>query len=161
MEERDTITPSEKRHSTYSPEETSAFAERLGADLKGCEIVGLIGDLGAGKTTFVRGLARGMHVDDPGAVKSPSYTLVISYPGPLPLLHLDAYFMQSSEDLDLCGMEDALDCGHVVVIEWADRIQSLLPERVIYVYLETTGLDERLIRVVPALPGAGKPDTGK
>jgi tRNA threonylcarbamoyladenosine biosynthesis protein TsaE len=107
----------------------------------------MIGELGAGKTTFIRGLARGLGVEDPLSVKSPSYTLVLSYPGPLPLLHVDAYFMKSQDDLDLCGMDDALAAGHVVVIEWADRVLDRLPRQRIIVSIEHLGTDEREILI--------------
>jgi tRNA threonylcarbamoyladenosine biosynthesis protein TsaE len=96
--------------------------------LQGGEVIPLTGALGAGKTTFIRGMARGLRVEDPDEVRSPSYTLVIRYPGPKPLLHLDAYFMKHSEDLYLCGMEDALAARDVVVIEWGDRVEDHLPE---------------------------------
>lgn len=144
------------KYTTHSVEETLALAKRLGASLEGGRTVALIGELGAGKTTFVRGLAQGLGVDDPAAVKSPSYTLVISYPGRVPLYHIDAYFMHTDEDLELCGVEDALETGHVVVIEWADRIQPLLPERIISVRLEAAGLDERMIRIDSLTPDMDK-----
>ena len=120
----------------------------------------LTGGLGAGKTTFVRGLARGVGVLDPGEVKSPSYTLVLRYEGggvaggdpasagrPGGLLHLDAYFMQGPEDLDLAGLDDALMAGDVAVVEWGERMIDELPRPRIRVRFEVTGEAEREIEI--------------
>ncbi|MBU0754065.1 MAG: tRNA (adenosine(37)-N6)-threonylcarbamoyltransferase complex ATPase subunit type 1 TsaE, partial [Planctomycetes bacterium] len=106
-----------------------------------------VGGLGAGKTTFIRGLARGLGVEDPMSVKSPSYTLVIDYPGTIPLLHIDAYFMKSEADLNLCGMEEALSSGKVVAIEWADRVFERLPGSTIMVTLDLLDLEQRGITI--------------
>jgi tRNA threonylcarbamoyladenosine biosynthesis protein TsaE len=109
--------------------------------------VSLTGELGTGKTTFIRGMARGMGVEDSSAVRSPSYTLALRYNGPLPLLHLDAYFMKSHEDLDLCTLEDALERGEAVAIEWGDKVESRLPEPSILVCFEHLAPDRRRIRI--------------
>jgi len=132
---------------TSSPEETVSLGVKLSKNLRGGEIITLSGELGSGKTTFIRGLAKGLGVEDSDSVKSPSYTLVIRYPGPLPLLHLDAYFMHSAEDLDLCGMEEALLQQEVVVIEWGERILHLLPEDTICITLEHITESSRKITV--------------
>jgi tRNA threonylcarbamoyladenosine biosynthesis protein TsaE len=143
-----------RRVSSHSAAETERVAAGLGALLAGGECVLLSGELGAGKTTFIRGLARGLGVEDPAGVHSPSYTLVNRYPGRIPLLHVDAYFMHSAEDLDLCGFEDALGRGDVVVVEWADRIAAVLeaatgrPSAWIKIAMEHTGETDREITVV-------------
>jgi tRNA threonylcarbamoyladenosine biosynthesis protein TsaE len=115
--------------------------------MTGGEVVVLVGELGTGKTTFIRGMALGMEVADPGAVRSPSYTLVIRYPGRRPLLHMDAYFMKSLEDLDLCTMEDALERRETVAIEWGDRVAERLPDHAIIVRIEHLGPTRRRIRI--------------
>ena len=132
---------------TSAPGETEALGERVGREMTGGEVVVLVGELGTGKTAFIRGMARGMNVADPGAVRSPSYTLVIRYPGPRPLLHMDAYFMKSLEDLDLCTMEDALERRDTVAIEWGDRVAERLPDPAIVVRIEHQGLGKRRIRI--------------
>lgn len=143
-----------RRISSHSVAETERVAAELGALLTGGECVLLSGELGAGKTTFIRGLARGLGVDDPAGVHSPSYTLVNRYPGSVSLLHVDAYFMHSAEDLDLCGFEDALARGDVVVIEWADRITAVLkaaagrPTAWIRITMEHAGETDREITLV-------------
>jgi tRNA threonylcarbamoyladenosine biosynthesis protein TsaE len=144
---RDTITAFDTQYRTRGAGETEAKAEELARILEGGEVVALVGELGAGKTTFIRGIARGLGVVDPLSVKSPSYTLVLAYPGPKPLLHVDAYFMKSPDDLDLCGVDDALMEGQVVVVEWADRVMERLPERRILVSIEHLGAEEREIRI--------------
>ena len=127
------------------------LGSRLGILLKGGECVLLTGELGAGKTAFIRGLARGLGVDDAGAVHSPSYMLVNHYTGPVPLTHIDAYFMRFDEDLELCGFEDAIARRDVVAVEWADRLDSLVfsmtagPTGVISVRLEHVAENERKI----------------
>ena len=81
------------------------------------------------------------------AVRSPSYTLVLRYNGPRPLLHLDAYFMKSLEDLDLCTMDDALERGETVALEWGEKVESRLPEQSIIVHFEHLALKRRRIRI--------------
>ena len=106
---------------TTSPEETEALAAGLGARLGRGDLLLLVGELGAGKTTFVRGLARGMGAG--GQVMSPSFQLVRVYPGSVPLAHVDLYRLgQGAElaDLDLDGL---LDAG-VVAVEWGDRLEA-------------------------------------
>ena len=149
-------TPSDGRASTIEfegtfettgPVETEEIGARLGSSMQGGEVVSLIGELGTGKTTFIRGMARGMGVTESDAVRSPSYTLVLRYNGPRPLLHLDAYFMKSLEDLDLCTMEDALERGETVAIEWGEKVESRLPEQSIIVRFEHLALKRRRIRI--------------
>jgi tRNA threonylcarbamoyladenosine biosynthesis protein TsaE len=146
-EERDTITRFEGEFETRGALETENVGAELARTLKGGETIALFGELGSGKTTFIRGLARGLGVADASSVKSPSYTLVLSYPGRLPLLHLDAYFMHSPDDVDLCGMDEFLARGGVVAVEWAERVTARLPKGALSVELEHQGLNERRIRI--------------
>ena len=110
-------------------------------------MVALSGPLGSGKTTFVRGLGRGLGVEDAASIRSPSYTLVLRYEGAPPLRHLDAYFMRSEEDLLLCGLEEALAGGEVVVVEWADRLHRPLPFPRVEVRFEHVDPERRRIRI--------------
>ena len=102
-----------------SEEETSAAGERLAAALKPGDVVLLFGDLGAGKTAFVRGLARGLGAP-PEEVSSPTFTLIQEYPGRVTLYHVDLYRLEPKEIPDL-GLEDLVLGDGVVAIEWADR----------------------------------------
>ncbi len=145
-------TSSEPSYVSKSSAETEALGAGLGKTLKKGDLLLLSGELGSGKTVFIRGLARGIGVADPGAVHSPSYTLVNRYPGdPLSLTHIDAYFMRSGEDLDLCGFEEALEGGDVVAIEWADRLSASFPARSVRVHLVHGGEDIRRIFFEPPL----------
>jgi tRNA threonylcarbamoyladenosine biosynthesis protein TsaE len=104
---------------TASPEETEALAARFASRLRTGDLLLLVGELGAGKTTFVRGLARGLDVR--GDVMSPTFQLVRLYPGDPPLAHVDLYRIERSAELEELGLGDLLEeC--VVVVEWGDRL---------------------------------------
>lgn len=105
---------------TASPEETEAAAERLAGGLRAGDLLLLEGPLGSGKTTFVRGLARGLGID--ADVQSPTFMLVRIYPGRLPLAHVDLYRLHNSAELTDLGLDELLDEG-VVAVEWGDRIK--------------------------------------
>lgn len=118
------------------PAATERLGQWLGRHLVAGTTVGLCGELGAGKTTLVRGLARGLGVDDPEAVCSPTYLLVVEHPGPRRLLHADAYLPGKLAGFLADGGLDYLsDAGAVVVVEWADRVADLLPEDTLWLEL--------------------------
>lgn len=103
------------------------FAAQWSADLRGGEILALCGSLGAGKTHFTQGLARGLGID-PQSVTSPTFTLIHEYTGGrLPLYHFDFYRLESEQELLGVGWEEYLDEPGVVVAEWADKFPHLLP----------------------------------
>ena len=105
-----------------SPEETEALGEAIGRAASGGELIGLVGDLGAGKTCFVRGLARGLGID-PERVHSPSFTIVTEYPGGrLPLVHVDLYRLEPPFDDGF--LRDALYGEGVAAVEWFDRLAA-------------------------------------
>lgn len=136
---------------TGSVKETEAVAEELAASLRGGEVVLLSGELGAGKTAFVRGLARGLGVD-PEEVASPTFVLVTSYPGRLRLHHADLYRLAGNGDDRELGLEELPGPGGVLAIEWAERL-SLRPwARAIRVTLEHAGEDRRRVRVDEVVP---------
>lgn len=118
------------------PAATEAFGQWLGERLRPGDTLALVGGLGAGKTTLVRGLAGGLRVDDPDAVQSPTYLLVVEHPGPVPLLHADAYLPAKLEGfLADGGLEYLFDARAVVAVEWADRVRRLLPARTLWLEL--------------------------
>lgn len=118
-------------------EATVAFGKALGARLGRARTVVLVGDLGAGKTCLARGLAQGLGVADPEAVHSPTYLLVVEHPGPVPMLHLDAYLPEKTRAfLEDGGADYLAESGGVVVAEWGDRVADLLPRPMVEVLLQ-------------------------
>ena len=111
---------------TASAQETEQLGQRLGQQLKPGAVIAYSGDLGAGKTAFTRGLARGLGIEDP--ITSPTYTIVNEYPGTIPLFHFDMYRLTSSEDLFDIGWEDYLTRGGVIAVEWSERVEDALDE---------------------------------
>ena len=117
---------------THSPEETEALGVRLAERLAGGEVIAFTGDLGAGKTAFTRGIARGLKIDD--RVTSPTFTIVNEYEGGrLPLFHFDLYRLGSSEELYDIGWEDYLARNGVCAVEWSEIAEDALEGDVIRV----------------------------
>lgn len=132
---------------SHSVEETMAVAAALAVRLGAGDCIALHGQLGAGKTQFVRGLVQALG-GNPRAVSSPTYILLNIYETrTLTVYHLDAYRVASEEDFEGIGFEELLDQAGIVVVEWADRIPHLLPERAIHVRIEPTGQTTRNIRI--------------
>jgi tRNA threonylcarbamoyladenosine biosynthesis protein TsaE len=113
---------------TECEEETEALGERLAPLLQPGDVLALSGELGAGKTCLVRGLARGLGVDET-TVASPSFTLLHEYEGRLPLYHLDCYRLDDPEAIGELGLEDYYAAPGVLAIEWAERVPDLPEER--------------------------------
>ncbi len=129
---------------THSPDETEEVGVGLASHVRDGDVVALVGELGAGKTTFVKGLARGLFVKD--VILSPSFLLARSYPGRLPFHHLDAYRITSPHELSEVGLLELLPpADGVTAVEWADRIPDLIPRGAIWVTLEHAGEDRRRI----------------
>ena len=130
---------------TNSPEETEALGERLAQTLTPGTVLAYRGDLGAGKTAFTRGLARGLGYKEP--VTSPTYTIVNEYlGGRLPLFHFDMYRLTSEEDLWDIGWEDYLERGGICAVEWSENVAAAL-EGTLLVSIEKTGENTRKITV--------------
>ena len=128
---------------THAPEETEALGQALAALLVPGDIIAYRGDLGAGKTAFTRGLARGLGCRE--QVTSPTYTIVNEYlSGRLPLFHFDMYRLASSDDLWSIGWEDYLDRGGVCAVEWSENVDDAM-ENALWVTLESLGGDDRRI----------------
>ena len=132
-----------------SVEETEALGAELAGRLEPGDVVAFTGDLGAGKTAFVRGLARGLGIPD--RVTSPTFTIVNEYEGGrLPLFHFDMYRLASSEELFDIGWEDYLARGGVCAVEWSENIADALEGDLVRVDLRRgDGENERIITITP------------
>lgn len=132
-------------HQSESVEETEAIAADLSRDLNAGDCVALHGELGAGKTQFVRGLIKGLN-GPVRAVSSPTFVLLNIYPGGrLTVYHLDAYRVGGAADFEAVGFGELLEQGGVVVVEWAERVGELLPPNRVMVTIESTGGHSRQI----------------
>ena len=128
---------------TKSPAETEAIGAALGKIIAPGTVIAYRGDLGAGKTAFTRGLARGLGCTE--IVTSPTYTIVNEYlGGRIPLFHFDMYRLRSSDDLFDVGWEDYLDRGGVCAVEWSENVEDAM-EDAIYITIEKLGEDSRRI----------------
>jgi tRNA threonylcarbamoyladenosine biosynthesis protein TsaE len=125
-------------------EETRRVAAEFVPDLKAGNVVALVGDLGAGKTEFVKGLAAGL--GSPAVVTSPTFTLIHEYlGGRLPLYHMDFYRLSSKDELDEIGFDDYLSHAGICAVEWANRFSERIPGGAIWVTLSIAENNERLI----------------
>ena len=130
---------------TYSPEESIALAENIGKLLRAGDCIAYYGDLGAGKTTFTRGLAKGMGLPD--EVSSPTFAIVNEYHGKgrLSLYHFDMYRIESSDELETTGFYDYPLEESVFAVEWSENIEDAFPENVIRIIISRVDDDTRKI----------------
>ena len=139
----------EKIYETYSPGETHALGKRLGAEAKPGDVYTLVGDLGVGKTVFTQGIAEGLGITEP--VSSPTFTIVQVYEeGRMPFYHFDVYRIGDIEEMDEIGYEDYFYGDGLCMIEWANLIEEILPERRSEVTIEKDlemGFDYRRITI--------------
>ncbi len=135
-----------ERTLTRSTDETLELAGTVGELLRAGDVVSLVGDLGAGKTVFARGVARALGVTEP--VVSPSFTIVREYEGRMPLVHVDVYRIDTVQELYDLGFEEFVRDDGVTVVEWGDMIDGLLPGDRLDVRL-TPGAtdDERIVEI--------------
>lgn len=132
-------------YTTNSPQETENVGQALAQKLKPGTVIAYEGDLGAGKTAFTRGLARGLGATE--RVTSPTYTIVNEYvSGRLPLFHFDMYRLGSSDELFDIGWEDYLQRGGICAVEWSENVSDAL-ENALTVRIEKTGEDSRKITI--------------
>ena len=133
------------RLTAATPEETAAAGERLGEKLGAGDVVGLTGELGAGKTCFIQGLVRALGVTT--WATSPTFILINEYSGRLPIHHVDAYRTGSLGELLDLGLLDLMGGPGVTLIEWADKCAPLLPPRAVRVTIEGVGDEGRTITI--------------
>jgi tRNA threonylcarbamoyladenosine biosynthesis protein TsaE len=127
-------------------DETRAVGEAIASLLVPGDVVALTGELGAGKTTFVQGAARALGVTS--AVASPTFTLVREYRGRIPVAHVDVYRLSRLQDVVDLGLEEMIEEGDVLFVEWGDGVEGLLPESHLRVELTTAGPETEARRIV-------------
>ena len=133
------------QYTTNSPAETEAIGAALGKIIEPGTVIAYRGDLGAGKTAFTRGLAKGLGCTE--IVTSPTYTIVNEYlGGRIPLFHFDMYRLRSSDDLFDIGWDDYLDRGGVCAVEWSENVDDAM-EDALYITIEKLGEDARRITI--------------
>lgn len=128
----------------FSPEETAAAAAQFAGTLRSNDLVALTGDLGAGKTTFVKALAQALGSVD--LVQSPTYVYLQIYEASLPLFHFDLYRMNSADDFLAMGFEEYFSAGGITLIEWPQIISHLLPKNTFHIDIQTVSEYERTLR---------------
>jgi len=131
-----------------SVEETVELGRRLGSQLKGGEVIGICGLLGSGKTHLIKGVAAGAGAEDGRRVNSPTFVIVNEYAGRLDIYHVDAYRLNSIAEFEMIGFDDYCRPQSVVLIEWADKIESAL-QAIDYIRIELfhAGETRRKIRI--------------
>jgi len=133
---------------THSAEETVAFGRTLAELLSPPKIVLLRGDLGAGKTTLVKGIAEGFQAASEEDVTSPTFTLVHEYRGPRAnLYHIDLYRIDTPRQLETLGLDDLVAPNSILLIEWGEKFQRFVHERDVEIALESVGENSRHIRI--------------
>ena len=130
---------------TTSPQETEQLGERLGCRLSGGQVVAFTGPMGAGKTVFCTGLARGLGSID--ATSSPTFSLVNFYRGRVPFAHFDAWRIEHTDDLEAAGFYDYLDSGAVVAVEWFENIAGFVSPAPVRVHIEVLDTNRRAITI--------------
>jgi tRNA threonylcarbamoyladenosine biosynthesis protein TsaE len=136
----------EFQYISNNADQTKEFAKKLASYLLPGDVIALEGDLGAGKTTFTKGLAEGLEITK--NVNSPTFTIIKEYKGTMPLFHMDVYRLENSDE-DL-GFEEYFEGIGVTVVEWAHLIKDQLPPELLTIYLTHSNEGVRNIKLVPA-----------
>ena len=151
--------------------ETIAFGQRLGREARPGDIITLGGNLGAGKTTLTQSIGQGLSVPEDCYITSPTFSLLHEYPGRLPLYHMDLYRLAGEEEIEELGFEDYLYGDGICVIEWPERLGTLMPEERLHIelcFLDETARTAKLSgygdnwqqRIPTLLSGKKQGDTG-
>ena len=135
-----------------SASETIRIGKSIGSRLLPGDVVALVGELGAGKTQFIKGLAAGVGIGNPTYISSPSFTLINEYPGEIPFYHIDLFRLEREKEAEELGLEDYFQGGGITAIEWADKIISLLPKEMLFIHIAYTGKNTRSLEIT----GKGK-----
>ena len=132
-----------------SAKDTIELGARLARKLSRGDVIALCGDLGSGKTTFTKGIGKGLGVKDARHINSPTFVLIKEYNGRIPMYHLDLYRLDSLQDIEDIAVKEYIYGDGVTVIEWAEKIKEILPKNCITVKLKVKGEGKREIKVKP------------
>jgi len=132
---------------TNSAEETMLTGEKRAKVLRPGDVIALSGNLGSGKTTFTKGIGKGLGVKDPKRINSPTFVLIREYEGDVPLYHLDLYRLGDLKEIENLAIEEYVYGDGVTVIEWAERMAPILPEKHILVKFKFRGADKREVSI--------------
>lgn len=130
-----------------APEQSFSFGRQLGQLLQEGSVLCLIGDLGAGKTLLVQGIAQGLGLNE--EITSPTFTVMNVYEGTIPVYHFDLYRLESPEQLVDIGFDEYTNGGGIAIIEWPDKFPGFMPDSYLRIELIKTGDNDRLIKVSP------------
>jgi tRNA threonylcarbamoyladenosine biosynthesis protein TsaE len=130
-----------------SPGDTLDIGRIIGENLTGGAVVALTGELGAGKTCLTQGIAKGLGIPEGYYVTSPTFTLINEYPGRIPLYHMDVYRLSDSRELEDMGYEEYFYGDGVVVIEWAEKVDDIIPAEALSIKLEHCNGNKRKIKI--------------
>ncbi len=137
---------------TRSVLETARIGKTIGNRLLPGDVVALVGELGAGKTQFIKGLAAGVGIENSAYVSSPSFMLIHEYPGQMPFYHIDLFRLGREQEAEELGLEDYFLGRGITAIEWADKIPSLLPKEYLFISIVYVDKNIRTLEIV----GRGK-----
>jgi len=133
---------------TKSSRQTTSLGKRIARNLKSGDVIGLFGNLGSGKTTFIKGLAEGLGINK-RFVNSPSFVLVKEYKGRVPFYHFDLYRIKNLIEVFNIGYEEYLSNKGIIAIEWADRIKDVLPKDYLQINFVFNSENGRLLKFIP------------
>lgn len=132
---------------SVSVEETIRFGKKLGMLLAPGDVIALVGELGAGKTTLVKGIVQGLGITDKRIVKSPTFALVQKYEGRIPIYHFDAYRLEDAQEMLDIGSDEMIYGNGVAIVEWADKVSGCLPKEYLKITLTAVSENERNIEI--------------
>jgi tRNA threonylcarbamoyladenosine biosynthesis protein TsaE len=138
----------QKHYRSSSANETFELGRVIGENLPPHAIIGLFGELAAGKTTLIKGLAFGAAQIDPSLIQSPTFTYLNIYRGTTPIFHFDLYRLRDIDEFLSMGFDEYFDAEGICLIEWSERIAPYLPKNTLRIFLEHVNKDERLITVI-------------
>ena len=133
---------------SQSTSETIRIGKQIGSLLRPEDVVALVGELGTGKTHFIKGLASATGVKNSRYITSPSFTLVHEYQGEFPFYHIDLFRLETEKEAEGLGLDEYFQGRGITAIEWADKIPNLLPEEILWIEIRYTGENTRSIEIL-------------